>query len=84
MRTIAELAGEGLRGEALTDALYQDMFGHSPPATDPTPEQRQRCWEEFFALMDTFSPEELNDGFMDHRPAFNLFRSESDTDASAA
>ena len=83
MRTIQELAAEGLRGEALTDALYQDMFGHPPPKTPPTPEERQRSWEQFLSLMDTFTPEELNDGFMDHRKHLRE-EDESFPDVSAA
>ena len=68
MRTIAELAAAGLRGKALTDAMYEDRFGHPPPATEPTPEERQQSLEKFFALMATFTDEELAEDIFAGRP----------------
>jgi len=63
--TIEELAA-GLRGKALTDAIYEDTLGFPPstPATERTPEERHASLEKFFAIMHSLSDEELNDTFM--------------------
>lgn len=85
MKGVAELAAEGLRGKALTDALYQEMFGHPPPATEPTPEQRRRSWENFWALQETLTDEELAQDVFAGRPTnISILVDESASDAHTA
>ncbi len=83
--TIAELAATGLRGQALADAVHEDIFGfpRGKPAKDRTPEERRNSLEQFFAIMRSMTDEELADNPLAGRP-LNVSILEDEHNTSAA
>jgi hypothetical protein len=68
--TLEELAATGLRGKALSDAVYADTLGVPPtqPSAERTPAERRASLENFFDLMHSLSDEELADNPLATRP----------------
>lgn len=68
--TVEELAATGLRGKALSDAIYADTLGQPPMQTvfETSVEERRASLEAFFALMQSFSDEELAENPLAGRP----------------
>jgi len=84
--SIEELAATGLRGKALSDAVYEDILGLPPatPAIERTPEERRASLEKFFSIMDGLSDEELADNPLAGRPLNVSILEERPSDANAA
>jgi hypothetical protein len=85
--TLTELADKGLRGEKLAAAVDEDILGLSRvrPAAERTPEERRASLEDFFALMNSFTDEELAGNPLAGRPLnVSILAEEQSSDASAA
>ena len=56
--------------ESYSDQIYEQMFGHPRPkmGNELTPEERRAALLRAFAIVDSMTQEELNDGFMTERP----------------
>ena len=85
MKGVAELAAEGYRGTALTDALHMEMFGRPAPSPDRTPEEMQRSWERFLEMQESLTDEELEQDIFCGRPTnVSILEDDSIPDAHSA
>ncbi len=69
------------------EEAYQAIMGHPParPAAERTPEERRASLENFFAIMESMTDEELAENPLEGRPLnVSILKDDEPSDANAA